>query len=82
MKKVTLDGTEISLAKFTEDMDLKNLPENIIVTADMETPMRAAVEVNHITGMPMPVLDSFGRLAGVVGAQEILSGILNDREDS
>ncbi|GBC59184.1 ABC transporter ATP-binding protein [Desulfonema ishimotonii] len=80
VKSVTLDGTEVSLKKFSETLDLKNLPRNILVTADTETPMRAAVEVNHLTGMPMPVMDTTGRLLGVVGASEILSGILHDAQ--
>ena len=80
VKSITLDGTEIFLKQFSEELDLKNLPRNILVTADAETPMRAAVEVNHLTGMPMPVMDDTGRLIGVVGASEILSGILHDTE--
>jgi Mg/Co/Ni transporter MgtE len=42
--------------------------------------MRAAVEINYVFGLPMPVIDKVGRLIGVVGTSEIFSGIL--QEDS
>lgn len=42
--------------------------------------MRAAVEINHVFGLPMPVTDKVGRLIGVVGTQEIFSGILREEE--
>jgi glycine betaine/proline transport system ATP-binding protein len=80
LKKVTRQGTDIPLVPFRDDLDLRTLPENVMVTADTETPMRAAVETNYVFGLPMPVIDKVGRLIGVVGTSEIFSGIL--QEDS
>jgi hypothetical protein len=78
LKKVTRKGTDIPLVPFREDLDLRTLPDNVLVTADTETPMRAAVEINYVFGLPMPVIDKVGRLIGVVGTPEIFSGILQD----
>ncbi|MEE4356861.1 MAG: choline ABC transporter ATP-binding protein [Desulfococcaceae bacterium] len=80
LKRVTKDGSEISLIPFREDLDIRSLPGNVMVSADSETPMRAAVEINHVFGLPMPVTDKVGRLIGVVGTQEIFSGILREEE--
>ncbi|MEZ4527062.1 MAG: choline ABC transporter ATP-binding protein [Desulfobacterales bacterium] len=76
LKRLTKDGSEISLVPFREDLDIRSLPRNVLVAADSETPMRAAVEINHVFGLPMPVMDKVGRLIGVVGTREIFSGIL------
>ena len=38
--------------------------------------MRAVVEINHLTGMPVPVIDGDGKIVGVVGTAEILGGLL------
>ncbi len=78
--RVTCSGTEVSLVPFDDDLDMKTLPQNMLVTAELETPMRTAVEINHVFGLPMPVMDQVGRLIGVVGTPEIFSGILRDGE--
>ncbi|MGD8835033.1 MAG: hypothetical protein PVJ19_08840, partial [Desulfobacteraceae bacterium] len=78
LKKVTRQGADIPLVPFREDLDLRTLPDNVLVTADTETPMRAAVEINYVFGLPMPVIDKVGRLIGVVGTSEIFSGILQE----
>ncbi|MDM8525877.1 choline ABC transporter ATP-binding protein [Desulfococcaceae bacterium HSG8] len=76
--KITHAGTDVSLIPFEDDLDLESLPHNVLVSADLETPMRAAVEINYVFGLPMPVIDKIGRLIGVVGTEEIFSGILGD----
>ncbi|MBW1753040.1 MAG: choline ABC transporter ATP-binding protein [Deltaproteobacteria bacterium] len=76
LQKVTHSGNEISTIPFKEDLDLKTLPKGTIVTADIDTPMRAAVEINFVVGLPLPVIDRIGKLIGVVGNKEIFNTIL------
>jgi hypothetical protein len=57
---VTRQGADIPLVPFRDDLDLRTLPDNVLVTADTETPMRAAVEINYVFGLPMPVIDKVG----------------------
>ncbi|UCD90409.1 MAG: choline ABC transporter ATP-binding protein [Desulfobacterales bacterium] len=76
LQKVTHSGNDISMISFKEDLDLKTLPKGTIVTADADTPMRAAVEINFVVGLPLPVIDRIGKLIGVVGNKEIFSTIL------
>ncbi|MCP4692950.1 MAG: choline ABC transporter ATP-binding protein [Desulfobacterales bacterium] len=76
--QVTRNGVEAALVPFRQDLDLKKLPPDAIVAADPDTPIRAAVEINHLFGAPLPVLDETGRLIGVVGSSEIFSGILRE----
>ncbi len=47
-----------------------------IVSGSPDTPMRIAIEVQNATGRPMPLIDENGRLAGVIGAAELLGGML------
>jgi len=75
---ITHAGVDISLVPFRDNIDLKTLPRNVLVSADLETPMRAAVEINYVFGLPMPVIDELGRLLGVVGTDEIFGGILGE----
>ena len=76
--KVTHSGKEVSTIPFQEDLDLKTLPKGTMVTADIDTPMRAAVEINFVVGLPLPVIDRIGKLIGVVRNKEIFSTILGD----
>ena len=39
-------------------------------------PMRAAIEVRHATGRPMPLIDGDGFLVGVIGENELLTGMM------
>ena len=78
LRKVMHAGKDISPVPFREDLDLKTLPKGSIVTAEVDTPMRAAVEVNFVAGLPLPVIDQIGKLIGVVGREEIFSTILGD----
>ena len=78
LSKVMHAGKDISPVPFREDLDLKKLPKGSIVTAEVDTPMRAAVEINFVAGLPLPVIDQIGKLIGVVGREEIFSTILGD----
>ena len=49
---------------------------DVVVAGTLDTPMRVAIEVRHRTGQPMPILDAQGRLAGVVGAEELMAGMM------
>ena len=78
LNKVIHAGKDVAPVPFQEDLDLKLLPKGTIVTADVDTPMRAAVEINFVVGLPLPVIDKIGKLIGVVGTEEIFSTILGD----
>lgn len=78
MKKIINEDSDIPLIPFKEDLDLNKLSDDVIVAGDRQTPMRAAVEINHVFGLPMPVIDKVGRLIGVVGKTEIFDGILRN----
>jgi glycine betaine/proline transport system ATP-binding protein len=77
LQKITTDGISLDPVFFQENMDISSISEQTIVLADLDTPMRAAVEMNYATGFPMPVVDHDKKLLGVVGAQEIFRGILS-----
>jgi len=77
LQKVTTDGISLEPISFQQNMDISSISEQTIVLANLNTPMRAAVEMNYATGFPMPVVDQEKRLLGVVGAQEIFRGILS-----
>jgi len=77
LQKVTTDGISLEPVSFQQNMDISSISEQTIVLANLNTPMRAAVEMNYATGFPMPVVDHEKRLLGVVGAQEIFRGILS-----
>jgi len=63
--------------KLNNELDLREMNPHAIVMADVKTPMRTVVEINHLTGMPVPVIDGDGKIVGVVGTAEILGGILH-----
>ncbi len=68
------------LAAFSPDMDF-SLPadpagRNDYLTVGPDTPIRAAVEIYHATGKPMPVIDTGGKMLGVITIRDILKGIL------
>ena len=53
--------------KLNNELDLREMNPHAIVMADVKTPMRTVVEINHLTGMPVPVIDGNGKIVGVVG---------------
>jgi glycine betaine/proline transport system ATP-binding protein len=50
-----------------------------LVTAPTGMLMRRAIELHNATGGPLLLLDEAGRLAGVVGTEQILAGLLPRR---
>jgi len=77
LQKITTDGISLEPIDFQQNMDISSISEQTIVLANLNTPMRVAVEMNYATGFPVPVIDQDNRLLGVVGAQEIFRGILS-----
>jgi len=69
-------GSAIELVPFKDDLDLSSCSDDAYVTVGLETPIRAAVEVYYATGKPLPVVDSSGKMIGVVCIREILKGVL------
>ena len=80
IKSATYGGGQVTFVPFEEGMNLRKLPANVGVTADVDTPIKAAVEVNYALGLPMPVLDGEEKLVGVVGHREILGSILGRKK--
>ncbi|MCP4433265.1 MAG: hypothetical protein GY806_20000, partial [Gammaproteobacteria bacterium] len=54
---------------------IKNLEDDILVTAPSHMKMRWTIEIRHATGWPVLLVDD-NRLVGVVGDSEIYDGIL------
>lgn len=77
--RITLSGDAINSVQFQDDLDLKEIYPGTIVLIGIKTPMKAVVEINHSTGLPVPVIDGEGRIAGVVGTAEIFRGILREK---
>ena len=61
---------------YADGMRREELSEGDLVTGSIDLPMRAAIEVNHVSGRPLLVLDAKGKLIGVISAWEILRGLL------
>ncbi|WP_073612916.1 choline ABC transporter ATP-binding protein [Desulfopila aestuarii] len=78
LEQVACDGAIYKMVELNDVNDMKTLSANTIVTGTPETSMRDAVEINHHSGHPMPVLSEDNRLIGVVGREEILGGIVRD----
>jgi len=76
LQKITTDGISLELVYYQQSMDISSISNQTILLANLNTPMRKAVEMNYATGFPVPVVDQEKRLLGVVGAQEIFRGIL------
>jgi glycine betaine/proline transport system ATP-binding protein len=74
--RITSSGQNLNLVALHNDMDLKALPPRTMVTAAIETPMKTVLEINHLTGLPVPIMDGENRILGVVGTAEIFQGIL------
>ncbi len=76
----TADGVPARLVVYNPSLELTSLAATDIVTGTLETTMRTAIEVRHATERPMPLLDEAGRLVGVIGAIELLAGMLRRSE--
>jgi glycine betaine/proline transport system ATP-binding protein len=64
------------IVPYTDGMRRESLSEGDLIAGSVDLPMRAAIEVNHVSGRPLLVLDPRGRLIGVISAWEILRGLL------
>ena len=61
---------------YADGMRREEVAEGDLVAGSVDLPMRAAIEVNHLSGRPLLVLDARGKLIGVISAWEILRGLL------
>jgi glycine betaine/proline transport system ATP-binding protein len=82
LKAASYGGSEVTFVPYREDLDLRKLPANKGVTARTDTPLKAAVEVNHALGLPMPILNGDQKVVGVVGPREILGSLLKRDKES
>jgi glycine betaine/proline transport system ATP-binding protein len=73
-------GVAGSFVPYATELDLPNLPGNVMVTGSERTPMRAAVLVRQVTRRPMVLLGDDGELLGVVGEHELYRGMLKQTE--
>ncbi|MBI4860144.1 MAG: ATP-binding cassette domain-containing protein [Candidatus Riflebacteria bacterium] len=64
------------IVAYVDGMRRDELVDGDLVAGSADLPMRAAIEVNHVTGRPLLVVDSRGKLIGVISAWEILRGLL------
>ncbi len=71
----TMDGAEVRIQNCDSDTKIKNLEDDILVTAPSHMKMRWTIEIRHATGWPV-LLEEDNRLVGVVGDSEIYDGIL------
>jgi len=67
---------EIRCVAWTPTLDPAADGNGAMISGTATTPMRASIEALHANGMPMPVLDADGRLIGVIGAKELVAGML------
>jgi glycine betaine/proline transport system ATP-binding protein len=76
--RVTLGEDVLNLVQITADLDISNVESGTIIIAGVQTPMKTIVEINHSTGLPVPVIDGGGKVVGVVGTPEIFRAILRE----
>jgi glycine betaine/proline transport system ATP-binding protein len=70
------DNKTAHIIPITAPFDTKDLKEDNFAAAPLDIIMRNAVEVLNHTKTPLMLLDDQGRLAGVIGEEEIYRGIL------
>lgn len=78
---VAIEGREARLVAYDEALALDSVKEGAIVTGGLDTPMRAALAVNHATERPMLLLDGEGRAVGVISEWDIVRAMSSDREE-
>lgn len=61
---------------YADGMRREEILEGDLIAGSVDLPMRAAIEVNHLSGRPLLVVDPKGKLIGVISAWEILRGLL------
>ncbi len=73
------DGAEARCVPWSPDLALETVRDGF-VSGTPETPMRTAIEVRRATGRPMPLIDGEGVLVGVIGEDELLTGMTRRSE--
>jgi glycine betaine/proline transport system ATP-binding protein len=74
---VTIEGKPGKLVAYRPDLDLAGIAAacDTIVTAAADIRMKTAIEIRHITGRPVALMED-GRMIGVIGDDEIYRGML------
>jgi len=73
------DGATARCVPWAPDLSLDTV-RDAFVAGPPDIPMRAAIEVRCATGRPMPLIDGDGALVGVIGEDELLTGMLRRSE--
>ena len=84
--KVTVDGEgrlatavgtgfDLVPVETVEAIDPARVPCDQVLVADLGAPLRVAIEAIRMSGWPVLVVDPQGRLAGVVGIDELLESL-------
>jgi glycine betaine/proline transport system ATP-binding protein len=74
-ESATCDGEPARIVQTDEATDILALDQDVLAAAPAAMKMKRAIEIRHHTGWPILLMDG-GKLVGVVGDQEIYSGIL------
>lgn len=69
------EGASAKLVPYDDDLDLNKLEKGVVVTASPDMRMHTAIQVRYQTGTPVAIVAD-GRMAGIVGDQEIYRGML------
>jgi glycine betaine/proline transport system ATP-binding protein len=75
-----INGRAGNFVPYSSDLDLANLPDDVMVSGGERTPMKAAVMVRQMTKRPLVLLNGDGELIGVVGEHELYRGMLRQTE--
>ena len=75
-----INGRAGSFVPYSSELDLANLPDDVMVSGSERTPMKAAVMVRQMTKRPLVLLNGDGELIGVVGEHELYRGMLRQTE--
>lgn len=71
----SFDDQTVRIENCDDDTIIKNLGDDVLVTAPTSMKMRWTIEIRHHTGWPVLLVEE-DRLVGVVGDSEIYGGIL------
>jgi len=69
------DGVDAACVEWSPSLALDAVRDSF-VCGPPDIPMRAAIEVRCATGRPMPLIDGDGLLVGVIGEDELLTGMM------
>ena len=75
----SFDGNPVQIENCNDDTIIKNLADDVLVTAPASMKMRWNIEIRHHTGWPVLLVEQ-DRLVGVVGDSEIYGGILRQTD--